>query len=83
MNMTNFPLKSLTLALLLTGASACGGPAEVNEQEAANLAAELEAGANNATDETEAEVLREQANSLREASEGNEAADEGQVVTGE
>jgi hypothetical protein len=60
----------------------CGGPGEVDEEQAANLAAEFEAGADNANDETEAQVLREQAESLRERSQGNEAA--GDVkVTGE
>lgn len=52
---------------------ACGAPGEVDEKQAANLAADFEAGADNATDETKAQVLREQAKSFREKSQGNEA----------
>lgn len=60
----------------------CGGPGEVDEEQAANLAADFEAGAENATDETEAQVLREQAESLRGKAKGKEAT--GDVrVTGE
>lgn len=71
-----------TLAILLLPAmSGCGAPSEVDQEQANNLAAGLEAGANNATDDTQADVLREQANSLREAGRGNEAAGEGMVAT--
>lgn len=70
-------------AAALMVVTACDGGGEVNDIEAAEVAAEMEAGANNATDETRAQVLREQANSLRQKSEGNEAAAEGVRVTGE
>lgn len=71
------------VALVLPLLSACGAPGEVDEEQASNLAAEFEAGANNTTDETQAEVLREQANSLREVSRGNEVAGQGQVAVTE
>lgn len=72
---------ALASALLLT-LTACG-PGEVNQEDAAELAAEFEAGAKNAADETEAQVLRERANSLREVTEGNEAAKDRVKVIGE
>jgi hypothetical protein len=53
---------------------ACGAPGEVDEKQAANLAADFEAGADNATDETKAQVLREQAKSFREKSQGKRLA---------
>ena len=73
--------RSAVVLLSLAALCSCGGE-EVDEVEAENLAAQLEAGATNAIDETEAHVLREQANSLRERSEGNEAATENMQVAG-
>lgn len=69
-------LKHLRLLLItsLIVPIGCSAPGEVDEQRAANLATEFDAGADNAKDETQAQVLREQAQSLREKSQGNEAA---------
>lgn len=74
------PVGMLLLALPALGA--CGGGEAVNESEANDLAAEYDAGANEATDETQAKVLRDRANSLREVNDQAEVRD-GPVTTGQ
>lgn len=73
----------LPAVLLACAATACGPQDEVNEEDAAGLAAEYSAGANNATDPMEAEILNERAETLRETSRGSEEAEENVTVTGE
>lgn len=77
--LTRISAVPLLLLMVLNGC----GPGEVNQEEAAGLADEFEAGANNAVDETEAQVLRERANSMREVSQGNEEAKDRVKVIGE
>lgn len=84
-------LRTIGPALVAAGAvititmlAACGDRGEVNDAEAANLAAEFEAGADNATDATQADILRDRANSIREQSgEQNAVQLEGSVPESE
>lgn len=69
------------LAIVLLSGCDPQTDSEPNSTEAQTTAAELEAAADNTTDNTQAEVLENQAKALREASEGDA---EGEVkVTGQ
>lgn len=73
------------LAVLLAGCE--GDPADIAqpdpaaEQNLQQKAAELEAAATKATDETQENVLEDQANTLRAAAEGEAAVDDEGSVT--
>lgn len=66
-------------ALLSLGACDAKQPGEPPPRTADATAEELEAAADNATDETQAQVLRNQANALEEVAEGDEEKVEGEV----
>ena len=70
---------SAAFALLSLGACDADEPGEPPPRTADATAEELEAAANNAADETRAQVLRNQANALEEVAEGDEEAVEGEV----
>ena len=79
--MNRCPVLGSLIAILAGMSLTACGRASISRAEAAELSAEFEAGANEATDPTTEQVLRDHANSFREISGGNEIRQAGQRTT--